>query len=292
MANNEKQDKFSRSILWSFGLHIVFSVLAVVYVQFVDRTPPQKEEQLVWIELEEPSSHRKQIVETDQGREVKEAEKDAFLGEKNLKVKKQQIAKSQNDLSVGKKSSPKKQATAQEKSATASPSGGALSRFGVAMLPQESMSQAHQRKKQQQQPKWTDYGTDYRKYSREYVKGLKEGETTALNTKEYVFYSYFKRIRERLDRTWRSTLREHLVKYYRKGRSLASDRDHHTKTLVTLNDRGHIIRVQLVEESGVRDLDSAAVNAFNKAGPFPNPPKGLVDRSGKIEIRWDFILRT
>ena len=40
------------------------------------------------------------------------------------------------------------------------------------------------------------------------------------------------------------------------------------------------------------DLDEAAIRAFNRAGPFPNPPNGLLQETGSVDIRWDFILRT
>ena len=81
----------------------------------------------------------------------------------------------------------------------------------------------------------------------DYVKGMKESDRTALNTKEYVFYGYFQRIRERLDRAWVPILRDRLVKMYRMGRSLASDMDHITQVIVVLNPQGEIMRVQVVE---------------------------------------------
>jgi protein TonB len=126
----------------------------------------------------------------------------------------------------------------------------------------------------------------------EYVKGLKESDVTALNTREYVFFGFFQRIRERLDLAWSRLLYDHLSRIARQGRMIASERDHTTRLLVVMNAEGKITRVQVLEESGTFDLDDAAVKAFNQAGPFPNPPKGLVDSSGSIEIRWDFILRT
>jgi len=39
-------------------------------------------------------------------------------------------------------------------------------------------------------------------------------------------------------------------------------------------------------------LADAAVKAFNQAGPFPNPPQGIIDSSGEIKVPWEFILRT
>jgi TonB family protein len=82
------------------------------------------------------------------------------------------------------------------------------------------------------------------------------------------------------------------MRLYRGGRQLAGDMDHTTRVLVTLNKAGEIVRVDLVEESGTRVLDDAAVRAFNQAGPFPNPPQGIVDRNGQIQIRWEFVLKT
>ncbi len=79
---------------------------------------------------------------------------------------------------------------------------------------------------------------------------------------------------------------------YRRGRTPASDREHLTRTLVTLDQRGEIVRIQIIEESGSRDLDDAAIKAFNKAGPFPNPPSGLIEANGLVQIQWQFVLRT
>ena len=33
------------------------------------------------------------------------------------------------------------------------------------------------------------------------------------------------------------------------------------------------------------------MEAFQQAGPFPNPPKGMLDADGFVRIRWDFILK-
>jgi protein TonB len=121
---------------------------------------------------------------------------------------------------------------------------------------------------------------------------LKQSEKTALNTREYMFFGYYQRIRERLDRAWVPILREKLVRFYRSGRQLASDMDHTTKVVVTLNQLGEIVRVQVVSESGNNDLDDAAIKAFNRAGPFPNPPRGMVGNTGQIEIPWEFVLKS
>ncbi|MEK6556576.1 MAG: energy transducer TonB, partial [Bdellovibrionota bacterium] len=63
-----------------------------------------------------------------------------------------------------------------------------------------------------------------------------------------------------------------------------------TQVVIVLDKAGSLLKVQVVNESGVSDLDEAAVDAFRAAEPFPNPPKGMVEADGTIKIRWDFIL--
>jgi len=48
----------------------------------------------------------------------------------------------------------------------------------------------------------------------------------------------------------------------------------------------------VIGDSGIQDLDDAAIEAFKAAAPFPNPPKGVVENDGTVQIRWDFVLET
>ena len=38
-------------------------------------------------------------------------------------------------------------------------------------------------------------------------------------------------------------------------------------------------------------LDAAAIDSFNQAGPFPNPPKGMI-RGGKAVVEWGFVVNS
>ena len=49
--------------------------------------------------------------------------------------------------------------------------------------------------------------------------------------------------------------------------------------------------IVLKSTSGVKELDEAAVESFNQAGPFPNPPKGML-KNGKATIDWGFVVNT
>lgn len=129
--------------------------------------------------------------------------------------------------------------------------------------------------------------------SNDYLKDVKEGDRTLLNTKEFVYFSYYRRIRERLEVAWNTKLRSALSnQVYGGERRLANDRNYVTGLTVILDRNGKITAVKVRQRSGARDLDTAAIDAFNDAGPFPDPPAGLVDSDGKIIIPWDFILQS
>jgi TonB family protein len=48
----------------------------------------------------------------------------------------------------------------------------------------------------------------------------------------------------------------------------------------------------VVKSSGVDFLDEIALDAFRKAQPFVNPPRGLADPRGEIDFTFGFYLET
>lgn len=126
--------------------------------------------------------------------------------------------------------------------------------------------------------------------SDDHLKDVKQGMQTLLSTREFVYYTYYNRIKDKLRQYWEPKIKEKMTRILRQGRTIASSDDRITRVVIVLDNRGTLVRVQIVGASGVADLDDAAVEAFRAAAPFPNPPKGIVDADGTIKIRWDFIL--
>jgi protein TonB len=124
----------------------------------------------------------------------------------------------------------------------------------------------------------------------DYLKNVNTGMQTLLSTREFVYYSYYARIKEAIRQHWEPDVREKVKIIYRQGRTIASSKDRVTQVLVTLDAKGDLIRVDVLTQSGVEQLDNAAVEAFRAAAPFPNPPKGMIESDGTIKIRWDFVL--
>lgn len=289
------------SLRSSISISVVFHALFVLACLILaSQRPAETMKKLTWIEVQPitlpptvkkstDDSVKKQVVQTEDGRKIDKALPDSFLGEKNQVVDRQTVSRN-HTTQMGHTAQAKAPKTTQAKKETeeqAQNKLGTLNRLGLPMLPMDRGVGANL-PNAPEQPEWANLG----KTPEDFVKGLKESDRTALNTKEFIFYGYFQRIRERLDRAWVPILRENLFKFYRSGRQLASDMDHATKVLVVLNRQGEIVKVQLLNESGTKDLDDAAVRAFNKAGPFPNPPHGIMNQVGEIQIPWEFVLKT
>lgn len=123
----------------------------------------------------------------------------------------------------------------------------------------------------------------------EHIEELEEGEETLVSSREFIYFSFYMRIKERLEQVWQPSVRAKINQLLKQGKHVLYT-DRKTKLLIFLNDQGSLTKVQVLHNSGVEDLDQEAVNAFKAAEPFPNPPKGMLEKDGTIRIRWDFIV--
>lgn len=128
--------------------------------------------------------------------------------------------------------------------------------------------------------------------SRDYLPDKSEGLETLLSTREFVYYSYYTRIRNQLSEYWEPKIKQKVLKLFKQGRRLASTEDHITKLQIVLDAKGLLVKVQILGASGVQDLDEVAIEAFRAAAPFPNPPKGIIESDGTVKIEWDFVVET
>ena len=54
--------------------------------------------------------------------------------------------------------------------------------------------------------------------SDDYLKNVEDGPQTLLNTKEFVYYSYYARIKEKLRQHWESKIKDKIARALRQGR--------------------------------------------------------------------------
>ncbi len=127
--------------------------------------------------------------------------------------------------------------------------------------------------------------------SNDFVEDIPLGDMTHLNTVEYKYYSFYHRIKKKLEKHWGHTLREKAERLWRTGRRLPASVNRITSLVITINGKGSIVDITVKGTSGVRELDEAAIESFNKAGPFPNPPRGMI-KNGTAEIEWGFVVKS
>src|SRR5690606_36598685 len=111
--------------------------------------------------------------------------------------------------------------------------------------------------------------------SDDHLKNVKSGLQTLRSTREFVYYSYYSRIKDQIRQHWEPSVREKVKVIYKQGRNIASARYRVTQVIVVLDKNGDLIRVDVLSNRGVVDIDEAAVEAFEHAAPFPNPPQGM-----------------
>ncbi len=253
---------------------------------FIDLDPKTVPEQLV------EKEKRRQVVETDSANQVKPKDAD-FLGERDQSVEEQTKAKAVDTFRKG--SSPSQAGNSGKPTLALkdlAPPGKAIKAPTEAEIDGFREQERQKLARRESSAGGAGGANSPGAATNDYLKDVKEGDRTLLNTKEFVYFSYYRRIRERLEVAWNSKLRSTLDSHVYGQRRLAGDKNYVTGLTVILDRNGRITAVKVRQRSGARDLDTAAVDAFNDAGPFPDPPAGLVDQNGQIQIPWDFILQS
>lgn len=230
----------------------------------------------------------KQIVNTElKGIDVK-PQKTRFLGEKNQVQDRQTIAKK---IDTFKKAGQGKEDADEKiiKKAQKAAKTVSLNDLGFGMkLPTQTEAKVEGVKG----TKYGDAGEKGIAQNNDFIEDIPLGDFTKLNTKEFKFYGFYFRIRQKLEQHWGNSLRRKADSLFRSGRTIASDKNHITSLSITINKDGKIVKVKVDSASGVKELDEAATESFNKAGPFPNPPKEMLNAKGQTTIKWGFVVRS
>lgn len=125
----------------------------------------------------------------------------------------------------------------------------------------------------------------------DHLEDIPLGDLTHLNTIEYKFYGYYHRIKQKLEGFWGRSVQEKAEALAKEGRAIAMEDSHVTALRIVMDSEGEIVDVAVLGSSGVKELDDAAIESFNEAGPFPNPPKDLIV-DGRVTIEWGFVVNS
>ena len=293
----KKVNRLKIFITLSIAIHIALAAVVFVLpkiqqhfapVEVVLVTPEEISEEIVK-DTKEPT----RIVETDEKSANEQInEKAKYLSAKNNSVEKETIAKTGETF---------KNAQQVEKKPMKALKKSQPSLFGEkfnaydALAKKAGTGKTDINGKQQDNTQTAQNGNQrgLESTSTDKLEQVEQSLKTQLNTKEYKYYGYYQRIKNQLNQFWQPQVKQKVSRLMTQGRTIASDSNNKvTKLIIVLNDAGTLVKVQVIGESGVRDLDEAAVEAFRQAAPFPNPPKGMVENDGTIKIRWDFVVES
>jgi outer membrane biosynthesis protein TonB len=104
------------------------------------------------------------------------------------------------------------------------------------------------------------------------------GDGVALNTREYLYAGYYERIRTLVNFYWNENI-DNLPTGVVLARS-----SYTTGVEVVLDGTGALDTIEVTSVSGSPELDDCVLRAFKMAGPFPNPPEGLIEKDGRVYL--------
>ncbi len=121
----------------------------------------------------------------------------------------------------------------------------------------------------------------------DWLKDVEESDATFLNAKEYKYATFFNRVKKSISQYWNPS--SVILKYDPYG-NVYGNKDRLTIVKVKIDASGNLKDVDISQSSGVEFLDRVAIDAFKSAQPFPNPPKGLIDKNGEITFNFGFYI--
>ncbi|MBP5297260.1 MAG: TonB family protein [Bacteriovoracaceae bacterium] len=223
---------------------------------------------------------RHQIVNTDQHGFHEVSQENYYLGKSNQTFAQQTAARRNGSYSPGARG--EGGAKTNPKTASIDPRQLGLGK-NIFTAPKTTMAQRPGNK----QGEWDAVGPAA---SSDFIENLPLGDLAQLNTQEFKYFGFYDRIRQKLEQFWGMALKEKAQGLYRQGRHIAAGQ-RITSLQVVLDHQGNIIKVLIKAASGIRELDEAAIESFRKAGPFPNPPQGML-KEGYALIEWGFVVKS
>ena len=220
-----------------------------------------------------------QIVRSEDSQNRSQREK-AFLSDKTRSFERQSKAKNTDVFSTTKSSGQGKEGSKK----------WGLADLGSGLV-QDPFLKAAKKNQNNKSPETGSKATQGIHSTNDHLSDIPLGDLTQLNTVEYKYYGFYHRIRQKLEQFWGRSIHSKAAQMARNGRQLALSDEFITALRITLDREGEIIAIRILGASGIRELDDAAVESFNEAGPFPNPPKDLLV-DGKVTLEWNFVVRS
>jgi len=120
----------------------------------------------------------------------------------------------------------------------------------------------------------------------DHLEDVDNGDETALSAKRWVYASFFNRLKRQVAQNW-----DPATVWRRRDPTgtVFGFKTRVTEVRVSLTRKGGLEKILVTTPSGVIELDDEAIRAFRSAGPFPNPPDGLIQKDNLITFAFSFF---
>jgi TonB family protein len=120
----------------------------------------------------------------------------------------------------------------------------------------------------------------------DHLEDIEHGDETALSAKKFVYAAFFNRLKRQVAQNW-----DPATVWRRRDPTgtVFGFKTRITEVRVSLSRNGDLAKIVVSSPSGVVELDDEAVRAFKSAGPFPNPPEGLIEKDNQITFAFSFV---
>ncbi len=123
------------------------------------------------------------------------------------------------------------------------------------------------------------------------VPNLSKGEFTFLNSDFSTYASFYNRITPKIIYNWGNNI-EDIAMFPHMREKLRGKLKWVTRVELILDRKGHFVDAMIVNSSGSTELDHAVQDALKNAGPYLNPPTGMIEKDGTVRINGEFTVYT
>lgn len=121
-------------------------------------------------------------------------------------------------------------------------------------------------------------------------RDLEIGDIVALNSDQNLFFTFYRRMAEKVIWPWAQNVVGGFEKMKATGQLGSTSRAWITIIEVVLDENGKVVATLPMQLAGDFEIDNAPLRAFKQAKNFPNPPAEMVEEDGYIRIRYKFVV--
>ena len=125
----------------------------------------------------------------------------------------------------------------------------------------------------------------------DYIPDVRQGGFTALNTDQFVYYTFYARINDQLRNRWVQLVRDFLNATPQIEINRLAQKTQVTQIEVLLTPDGRYVKSILYMKADSPTLDQIADMAFRQATPFNNPPSEMVEKDGYVHLHYALYLQ-